>query len=101
MQQEKGKVVSVQLVPTTCFKPEQPGLNFDRVYESDYDGATDKTNGYSVYLRYENGWVSHVETNPTEIEAIPVAKKMCDEHKVPLEPYPWQAAIFGIVQVTK
>lgn len=99
MLQEKGKVVSVQIIPVTGFKPED-GL-FDRVYEPDREGATKETNGYSVYTRFENNQVSHVDTKETEAEAIKVAKFLCDSFGVPLEPYPWQAAMFGIVQVSK
>jgi hypothetical protein len=90
----KGTVVSIQVLPAKWVEPEEAGKK--RTVETQVMGADKDTEFYSVFLRFQNGDVKHVDDRDFERDATELANTLCIEHKVNLEPYPWQSARFGI-----
>lgn len=84
-EKDLGKVIAIQIAP---FEELENGS-----IEVQFDGANADTDGYGVYLRHENGMAIHSKDCKTEADAIKLARELCKDRRVFVEPYQWQIGI--------
>ncbi|BAQ02655.1 hypothetical protein AVU38_gp127 [Ralstonia phage RSL2] len=84
-----GKVIAIQIAP---WKPVADGSPEGSI-EIQPDGADQDTEGYGVYARHENGMAIHRRDFVTEAAAVVVARELCKEFGVKVEPYGWQVGL--------
>lgn len=91
-------VVSIQILPFVSSKSKD---TIKSNIECLTEGADIRTEGYGVYLRLNDGSVSHYDDAIDEHQAIKVAKEMCEKYSVGVEPYPWQQNLVKFSEAEK
>lgn len=84
------KVVSIQMLP---FVTAASNGDQKQIVECQTTGSDRNTEGYGIYLRLNDGTVSHYDDEVSEHAAIKMAERLSTEHAVFIEPYPWQRGL--------
>lgn len=94
-------VVSIQIVPYITDNESGRQIGDEEIIVPQFEGPTDKTKGWAVYLRQETGEVMWVADVGTQSDAEFIGQKYAEHRGVEIEPYPWLAAKGQIMSAEK